>query len=142
MDLLKLKQQLDEAKKIATPRTLILWGREDLLGEAVESILRADKDWRDIKVLGNPDVSALAREVENFKPEIVIINRGPCEESFPPLLQIIENLPEVKIITVNPDNNLVEVYNKQKVRIEDISDLLAVIDKNSKSTIEGGQDQP
>ena len=141
MDLLKLKQQLDEAKKIATPRTVILWGRDDLLGEAVESILTADKDWRVIKVLGNPDVAALAREVQDLNPEIVIINRGPCEERFPPLLQIIETLPEVKIITVNPDNNLVEVYNKQKVRIEEVSDLLAVIDKNSKSTTEGGEDK-
>lgn len=142
MDLLKLKQQLDDAKKTAIPRTVILWGRDDLLGEAVESILTADKDWRVVKLLGNPDVAALTQEVRDLKPEIVIINRGPCEERFPPLLQIIENLPEVKIITINPDNNLVEVYNKQKVRIEEVSDLLAVIDKNSKSTTEGGQDQP
>jgi hypothetical protein len=140
MDFTKLKQQLDQAKKTATPRTVILWGHEDLLGEAVESILTADKNWQVIKVLGNPDVAALAREVQDLKPEIVIINRGPCEEIFPPLLQIIENLPEVKIITVNPDNNLVEVYNKQKVRIEEVSDLLSVIDKNSKSIIEGGED--
>jgi len=142
MNLSKLNQQLNEAKKAARPRTAILWGREDLLGKAVESILTADRNWQVIKVLGKPDIKALTQEVEKTKPEIIIINQGPCIEDIPALIQVIENLPEVKIISVNPDNNLVEVYTKQKVRIEEVSDLLSVIDKQSDLTTPGGENKP
>lgn len=141
MDFSKLNRQLHEAKEMAQSRTAIFWGPSDLLGEAIESILTTAKNWQVIKILGNRDFDELAREVKRVKPEIIIINRGPCTDDFPALLQIVEILPEVKIITVNPDNNLVEVYNKQKVCIEEVSDLLSVIDKNFKSTTEGGNDK-
>lgn len=139
MDFTKLTRQLNEAKMIATPRTAILWGREDVLGKAVEAILTADRNWQVIKVLGNPDVQALTREVELRKPEIIIINRGRCADGFPAPLHLIESFPELKIITVNPDNNVVEVYNKQKFCIEEVADLLSAIDKYSQSPPEGGE---
>lgn len=141
MEFTQLTRQPDEAKNIAPARTAILWGPEDLLGRAIESLLTAEKNWRVIKVLGKADVRAIAEAVEKARAEIIIINRGPCAESFPALLQVIENLPELKIITINPDNNLLEVYNKQKVCIEFVSDLLSVIDRNSKSPAEGGENQ-
>jgi hypothetical protein len=142
MDLSRLNQQLNEAKEIVRPRTALLWGREDLLGQAVESILTAEQNWQVSKILGNPDVRALLQEVEKINPEIIIINRGRCTEGFPAPLHLIERFPESKIITVNPDNNVVEVYSKQKFRIEQVSDLLAVIDKCPKSTAEGGEKDP
>lgn len=142
MDFTKLTRQLNEAKMIATPRTAILWGREDLLGKAVESILTADRNWHVIKVSGDSDFRTLTQEVERISPEIVIINQGPYTGDFPAPIQLIENFPELKVITVNPKNNLVEVYSKQKFCIKEVSDLLSVIDKNSNPTTSGGENKP
>ena len=145
MNLSKLNKQLNEAKtnaaaqKTARPRTAFLWGRADLLSEAIESILTADRNWRVIKALGNTDVKTLTQEVEKTHPEIVVINQGSGTDGSPLPTQLMESFPELTIITVNPDNNLVEVYNKQKFCLEEVSDLLAVIDKNSKSTAAGGE---
>jgi hypothetical protein len=36
----------------------------------------------------------------------------------------------MKIIIVNFENNLVEVYNKQKIRIMKATDLLSIIDEH------------
>ena len=141
MDLSKINQQPNETQKTMKPRTAILWGREDLLGQAVESILTADRDWQVIKVLGTPDLRALTQEIEKTKPEIVIINQSHSADAFPVLVHLMERFPEMKIITVNPDNNLVEVYNKQKVCLEEVADLLSVIGQHSKSTIEGGENK-
>lgn len=142
MDLSKLNNQLNEAKNIALPRTAILWGREDLLGKAVESILMADMNWQVVKLLGDPDVGALTQQVEKTNPEIIIIIQGRCKEDFAVPMHIIKDFPKLRVITVNPDNNLVEVYNKQEIRIEEVSDLLSVIDTHSKSAKEGGENKP
>jgi hypothetical protein len=141
MNLSELNKQLNESKKVTTPRTAILWGREDLLGKAVESILTADRNWHVIKIPGDPDFRTLTQEVERISPEIVIINQGPCTDDFPAPIQLLENFPKLKVITVNPDNNLVEVYNKQKFCLKEVSDLLSVIDNSSNLTTPGGENK-
>ena len=139
MDITKLEGQLNDAKKPAT-RTAILWGRADLLGEAIESILTMARNWQVIKMIDSPDVRVLTQAVEKFHPDIVIINQRSCADGFLPPIQLIEDFPELRVITVNPDNNVVEVYNKQEICIEEVSDLLCVLDKHSESTTKGGQE--
>ena len=127
MDLIKLKSQLDQAQKIATPRIALLWGSGNLLGEAIESILNADRNWQVVKILGSRDVDALAQAVKRVRPEIVIVNQGHCAEEFPSPVHLIGDFPELKIITINSTNNLMEVYNKQTVCMKDVADLLSII---------------
>jgi hypothetical protein len=71
MDFTKLKRQLMEAKKMAMPRTVIVWGSENLLGKAIESILGAAHNWKVVKIVDGLDVRALAREVNRLNPEII-----------------------------------------------------------------------
>lgn len=142
MDFAKLKNRLNAAQDMVKPRTAILWGRADLLGEAIESILSSAEKWQVIKMLGNPDARALTREVERLRPEILIINQRHCTDGFPAPLNIMESFPELIIITINPDNNLVEIFNKQKIRIKEVSDLLSVIDMCSNPAPKGGENNP
>ena len=142
MDIKKLERQLNDGKEPAAPRIAILWGHADLLGEAIESILTAARNWQVIKVLDNQDVEVLIQEVEKTHPEIVIINQGHCAHSFPVPIHLIEDFPKLRVITINPDNNLVEIYNKQEICIEEASDLLSVIDKHSHPTAPGGENKP
>jgi hypothetical protein len=138
MDLMKPKRQLKEAQKIAAPRTAILWGPKDLLGEAIESILTTTNNWLVIKIFDSQDVNLLAREVERMKPEIVIINQGHGVENFLPPTNLIESFPELKIITINPKNNLMEVYNKQTICIRGAFDLLSIIGEQPNMMPKGG----
>lgn len=134
---MKLKRQLDEARKLATPRTAILWGPKDLLGEAIESLLTTTKNWLVIRIYDSQDVHLLAQ----VKPEIVIIHQGHCAENFPPPIKLIESFPELKIITINPENNLMEIYNKQTVCIKGVVDLLSIIEEHPDLRVQGGQEQ-
>ena len=136
---MKLKRQLNEARKLATPRTAILWGPKDLLGEAIESLLTTADNWLVIRMYDSQDVHLLPQEVERVKPEIVIIHQGHCTEKFPPPAKLIESFPELKIITINPENNLMEVYNKQIVCIKGVVDLLSIIGERPDLRIQGGQ---
>jgi len=138
MDITGAKMQINRENQLAVSRMAILWGSEDLLGEAIESILTAAKHWQVIKILGNHDAGALTREVEKIHPEIVIINQGDCADDFPAPIQLIESFPELKIITINSENNLIEVYDRQVIRINRTSDLLSIIGEQFSSKPEGG----
>jgi hypothetical protein len=95
-----------------------------------------------IKLLGNPDARALTWEVERLHPEILIINQGHCIDGFPAPLNIMESFPKLIIITIHPDNNLVEIFNKRKIQINEVSDLLSVIDLCCNPATEGGENNP
>jgi hypothetical protein len=139
MEIAKLEGPLNDAKTPA-PKTAILWGRADLLGEAVESILTMARSWQVVKIMDSPDMRALSQAVEKIHPEIVIINQSPCTDGFFPPIQLIEAFPELRVITVNPDNNVVEVYNKQEIRIKEAADLLSIIAEYP-DAVEGGEKQ-
>ena len=135
-----LKQQLDNECNSSIMKTVILWGREDLLGKAIESLLNTTHQWQVIKILGNHDARVLAREVEKANPEIVFINQGGCVDEFPIPIHLLQDFPDLRIITVNTENNLVEVYNRQKVWINKASDLLSIIDEHPNPSQKGGEE--
>ena len=134
----ELKRQLDDNGIPSTARSAILWGRDDLLGTAIESLLHSACGWQVIKLLGNQDAGLLAREVEKVQPKIVFINRGDSTEDYPPPLHLILDFPELKIIVINPENNLVEVYKRQDIHLKDVSELLSIIENNVDSGLNGG----
>lgn len=134
----ELKRQLDEDGIPSTARSAILWGREDLLFTAIESLLHTACGWQVIKILGNQDPALLAREVEKAKPKIVFINKGDSKEEYPTPLQLIQDFPELKIIVINPENNLVEIYKRENIHIKEASDLLSIIEGNADSELKGG----
>lgn len=136
---MELKRQLDEAKKLALPRTAVLWGGEDFLETAVESILTSAKNWKVIKILDDHDVRTLAREVEKIHPEIVFVNLGDSAGNLPTLGKAVEDFPELKIIAINPKNNRIEIYSRRVIWIKEPSDLLSLINECSGSTPEGGE---
>lgn len=110
------------------PRTVILWGREDLLGRAVELLLTNRKKWEVIRISDNNRLDTLFQEVERVDPNVVIIYQGDCASDTQIPAQLLQGRPGLKVITVSLENNSMEVYNKQKVLIKDVSDLLSVLE--------------
>lgn len=135
----ELKRQLDDDGNPSTARSAILWGREDVLGTAIESLLQTACGWQVIKILGDQDAGLLAREVEKAKPKIVFINKGGSTEEYPLPLHLIQDFPDLKIIVINLDNNLVEVYNKQRIWIKEASELMSIVDEPPTSNPGGGE---
>ncbi len=109
-------------------KTVILWGREDLLGRGVEFFLNTRSEWEVIRVSDKQGVDFLTQEVERVKPDVVIIYQGNCAGDVPVPMQLLQARPGLKVITVSLENNSVEVYSKQKVWLKEVSDLLTVVE--------------
>ncbi len=111
-----------------TSRTVILWGREDMLGRGVELFLNTRKEWEVIRISDKHDARFLAREVERVQPDVVIIYQGDCASETNLPAQIITNQPNLKVILVSLENNSIEVYNKQKILVTELSDLFSIVE--------------
>ena len=138
MNIARLKRELEDARKIAASRTVILWGPEDLLGNAVAALLTARSNWNVIRVQNDADIEALTCSAGQLKPELLFVNRAQIAGNYQPLLRLVQNCPELKILAVNPENNLIDIYDKHMFHLKNIADLLEILDEPVKPTPKGG----
>lgn len=118
----------DEDISMKISRTVILWGREDVLGKSVEFFLNKCQGWEVIRVTDQQSIEDLYQEVIKTSPEAIILNQGDsaCDTRLP--LRLMQSFPGLKVITVSLEDNLMEIYSKQKVCVKNVSDLLSVVE--------------
>ena len=109
-------------------KTIVLWGQDDLLSYSVEMFLSNLKDWHVVNMSNEQNLNALFQVVEKVNPDVVIIQQGgdSCYSSIPIIL--LQDNPNIKIITLNLNNNLMEVYSKHNILVESSMDLFSVIE--------------
>jgi hypothetical protein len=117
---------IGDGNKVTTSKTVVLWGSEDILIASVESILASKKEWEVVSLSNKEDIDTLVQAVETTHANIVIMQRG--EHSDPTILpmQLIKDLPSLRVITISLENNSMEVFSKQKIWVKDVSDLISV----------------
>jgi len=120
--------QTKDSKNVKTSKTILLWSQNDLLSSSVELFLSNQKGWEVISPSFEPNFEALVEIIDKIHPEVVIVQQGdsPSHLGLPAVL--LQNYPWLKVITLNVNNNLVEVYCKQNILIKSASDLISVIE--------------
>jgi len=109
-------------------KTIVLWGREDLLSSSVELFLTSQKGWKVISISNEENFEALILAVDKVQPDVVIIQQGDHSSNSYPLMKLIQNHPGLRVITVSLKNNLMEVYSKQDVLVKSASDLISMVE--------------
>lgn len=109
-------------------KTIILWGNEDVLERAVELFLSSRQDWEVIQIPGDVCDDDLIAEVTKANPDVAILcfNNGDRETAIH--TRLMEGCPGVKIITISLETNQVDVYQKVKVRVDEVSDLISAVE--------------
>jgi hypothetical protein len=135
-----LKKQFEDDES-SSLKTAIFWGREDILGGAVEALLKSLKKWKVMRIFHEKDTAVMTHKVESIKPDLLVVNQNEISGEIHSLVRLIRDCPELKIIAVNPVNNVIEVYDKHSMQIGKVSDLLSVIEEHPRPVLEGGEDQ-
>ena len=119
------------------PKTAILWGRDDLLAQAMEFFLKAGEIWEVIRIPADQGICSVVEKVQRIKPDVVILYQGKYGDDSDPLMKLIQDQPELraiadqpelKVIIVSLENNLMQVYSKYSIMVREASDLLSVIE--------------
>jgi hypothetical protein len=113
------------------PKAIVLWGREDLLDSSIESILISLNVWQVVCVSSKESLDALYQAVNKVDPDFVIIRYE--ENNYTPLLpmQLIHDHPAMTVIAMGFKNNSMEVYSKQTIVINKVSDLISVLENKN-----------
>jgi len=127
---MKLSDRIGPIEKtkpeLTRSRLAILWGRDDLLVQAVGSFLEKVA-WDVIRISNDENVESFIRKIKQLRPEVIILCQERADDAALPWRLIEENLC-LKVLTVGMDSNLMHVYSKQDVLLQGASDLLSIID--------------
>ena len=109
-------------------KTILLWGQNDLLSSAVEYLLKTTKGWEVVCVSHENNLEELIEQVKFIHPDLIIINHTESVADAQKLVHSLQALPEIKIVTINFENNSMEVFSKQTEKITDTSDFLSFLE--------------
>jgi hypothetical protein len=112
----------------AGPRKAVLWGREDLLAQAVGLFLEAERVWDVNRVSSDGGVDHLIEEVKRTSPDVVILCQERVDEESSLPVRLIQEQLCLKVITVGLESNLMQVHSKHSVIVRGVSDLLSIVE--------------
>lgn len=112
----------------ARTRKAVLWGREDLLSRAISLFLEARMSWDVIRVSSSGNVDSLLQKIEGVKPDVVILCQETVDGDSALPLRVLNEQHCRKVVTLSLENNLMQVYSKQKIMIQGVADLLSVVE--------------
>jgi hypothetical protein len=139
VSLMDLIGQVPNTKPEAvSARRAIIWGRNDLLMQAVGSFLKS-KNWEIDHVSGCQDTDVLLLETKRIHPEVVILCHEGADESAL-AFRLIDEQACPRVMTLGLDSNLMQVYSKQNVHLQGASDLLAILDQGLVSDCKPGKE--
>lgn len=114
-------------------RKAVLWGEDDLLSQAIGLFLESNMTWEVIRVSRNGSVGDLMREVKRIKPEVVILREDRVGENSTLPLQLLNEELCTKVISVGLESNLMQVYSRQNVILQGVTDLLSIVETGNYS---------
>lgn len=123
-----LQKKIGQAYRMEKQQTFILWGCEDLISKAIEDLLAAHDEWKVLRVSNQESYEALSVHINFFSPEAVIIAEAEHDRECTVALKLLQDHPNLKVITLSLENNLLEIFTKQNVRVKTVSDLISVIE--------------
>ena len=113
---------------MAKSKKIVIWDCEDILSSSIKFFLAAKEDWQVVSIVEKGGLETLKQAVETTQPDIVIIHQAYHNVSTNLSLQLLQDYPVIKVITMSLEDNLMEIYSKQKILIKQASDLIAVIE--------------
>ena len=121
-------------------RKAVLWGENDVLSQAICHILMANMTWEVIRVSRSGVAGDLIEELKRINPEVVIIRNDKVGENSTLPLQLLHEQLCTKVVSLGLESNLAQVYSKQNVILQGVTDLLSIVETGNYSNYTPGKE--
>lgn len=115
----------------SSPRNIILWGRDDLLSQAVDLFLQTNQSLNVIRLSSDIGVEKLMQEIQSINPDVVVLCREKVDDDSSLPLRLINEQACLRVVTVGLESNLMQVYSKHNHILQGASELLSIIDTDN-----------
>lgn len=111
---------------IPTAQRVLVVGNISLLGAGIESLLAGEPD---LIVIGkvSDNKAELAGEIKRLQADVVILHEMGQTANPSDLLVLLEDYPGLRVVVISASDNLIYVYNKQRVLVAQTGDLIDAI---------------
>jgi hypothetical protein len=97
-----------------------------LIGGVILDMLKCHCTDLEVRTLPHKNLSEIDRIMMGFLPDIVMLDDTVPSEVLIPILVLSMQYPDLKIVMICSDSNRVQVFNTQRVEVENVEDFLAV----------------
>ena len=116
---------------IVKPKVVVISTRESLLGCAVEYIAADEREWMILRASDSQNVQDLIQKVEEVNPTIVIISQDEQANDEQLSMRLLRACPKLKkVILVSLEENLIEIFCKQKIQVKSVQDLFLQVENH------------
>ncbi len=85
-----------------------------------------------LEIIGHvpADMPAIITKIKDTQPDVIIINDNIATANAELVMTLLKTHPNLRIITLSLEGNLVNVYDNREVLVTTIDDLFAAITEN------------
>jgi hypothetical protein len=113
-------------------KLVVVWGRENILCSSIQYLLAAKEGWTVVSVSNMQEFESLITPVENNLSDIVIIHQGEHGNLGGLPLQLLQEHADIRVISISLVNNVMDIYNRQRLLVKETSDLISAIENEVK----------
>ena len=106
----------------------ILWGPDDLLTRAMEIFLTTAESWEVIRIPVEQGYACMLERAKQIQPHVIILYADHCVEDPSLPMQLIQQQPNLRVVTVSLEENQMQVYSKHSLMVRQAADLLSIIE--------------
>ncbi len=112
------------------PKVVVVSRRESLLGRAVEYLTADGREWVILRAVDSQSAADLVKKVEEASPDTVVISRDEHTNDQRLFVQLLRDCMGLKkVVVVSLQENMIEVYCKQRIQVKSAQDLFSEIEK-------------
>jgi hypothetical protein len=109
-------------------KRVLLIGSDDLITGGVASLMQQAHDLILLK-RAISDIPELINEIHNFSPNILVLKNNINYVTSSSMMDLLSKFPDLRILAFDEKKNIIHVYEKQELRINQSTDLLGLIRK-------------
>jgi DNA-binding NarL/FixJ family response regulator len=107
-------------------KRVLVFQSDQLLLAGVESLLAREMDMN-VSTITLSDGNQLISEIEQFEPEVVVMDENLVLSRFSLILDLFRGFPELRVMVVDDKENLLHIYDKHEVTVRQGKDLVSAI---------------
>ena len=122
----KLVRNCPDPREISVTIKCLIVCANELMGVTVENLFKTQVDLDVVNAQSLTDAD-LIQELELYRPDVLILDESVDLNNPTRLLKPLISLPNLIVIMLNTEANVMHVYKKQDVLVTQISDLFSVV---------------